>query len=131
MPGVFRCDRGDYTRVLFYTAREAAGAAGARHSLRPLIFSGWDVQAKLARNARRDREAVFDENERAKPSHVIARFDQATPYSRDDGIERPRRTGSPGQAVRRQPVLEKRSDKVRLPTAASVRSLPPRAQGPA
>jgi len=37
MPGDFRCDRGNYARVLFYFAREAAGALGARHSLRPLI----------------------------------------------------------------------------------------------
>src|SRR6266481_2065661 len=37
MPGDFRCDRGDYARVLFYFAREAAGASSARHSLRPLI----------------------------------------------------------------------------------------------
>jgi hypothetical protein len=50
MPGDFRCDRGDYARVLFYFAREAAGASGARHSLRPLNFSGWDVQEKLARS---------------------------------------------------------------------------------
>src|SRR5439155_3223301 len=38
MPGDFRCDRGDYARVLFYFARETAGALGARHSLRPLSF---------------------------------------------------------------------------------------------
>src|SRR5260221_14758598 len=38
MPGDFRCDRGDYARVLFYFAREAAGALSARHSLRPLNF---------------------------------------------------------------------------------------------
>src|SRR5712671_3062731 len=38
MPGDFRCDRGDYARVLFYFAREAAGALGARHSLRPLLL---------------------------------------------------------------------------------------------
>ena len=40
MPGDFRCDRGDYARVLFYVAREAAGASSARHSLRPLISQG-------------------------------------------------------------------------------------------
>jgi hypothetical protein len=40
MPGDFRCDRGDYARVLFYFAREAAGASGARHSLRLLNFRG-------------------------------------------------------------------------------------------
>jgi len=45
MPGDFRCDRGDYARVLFYVAREAAGALGARHSLRPLI-SGRTIFAK-------------------------------------------------------------------------------------
>src|SRR6266404_1443142 len=38
MPGDFRCDRGDYARVLFYFAREAAGASSARHSLRPLLL---------------------------------------------------------------------------------------------
>src|SRR5258707_9772551 len=38
MPGNFRCDRGDYARVLFYFAREAAGALSARHSLRPLFI---------------------------------------------------------------------------------------------
>jgi hypothetical protein len=38
MPGVFRCDRGDYACVLFHFAHKAAGATGARHSLRPLIL---------------------------------------------------------------------------------------------
>src|SRR5438874_10492471 len=38
MPGDFRCDRGDYARVLHLPfAREASGASGARHSLRPLF----------------------------------------------------------------------------------------------
>jgi len=37
MPGDFRCDRSDYARVLFYFAREAMGALGTRHSLRPLL----------------------------------------------------------------------------------------------
>jgi len=37
MPGDFRCDRGDYARVLVYFAREAAGALSARHSLRPQL----------------------------------------------------------------------------------------------
>jgi hypothetical protein len=43
---------------LFYFACEAAGASSARHSLRPLIEEGGTFPAKLARNARRDREAV-------------------------------------------------------------------------
>src|SRR5947199_3921451 len=60
MPGDFRCDRGDYARVLtLLIAREASGALGARHSLRPLNSQGQDFNAKLARKARRDREAVF------------------------------------------------------------------------
>ena len=59
MPGRFRCDRGDYARVLFSFAREAAGASSARHSLRPLISQGRELQANLARKPRRDREAVF------------------------------------------------------------------------
>src|SRR5438876_7081595 len=58
MPGDFRCDRGDYARVLFHFAREAAGASCARHSLRPLTSEGRTFSAKLARKARRDREAV-------------------------------------------------------------------------
>ena len=41
-----------------HTAHEAAGAAGTRHSLHPLMFGGQDVKAKLARIARRDREGV-------------------------------------------------------------------------
>ncbi len=56
MPGDFRCDRGDYARVLFYFAREAAGA----------------FLANLARNVQRDREAV---------SGVIARS-EATKQSK-------------------------------------------------
>jgi hypothetical protein len=44
--------------VLFSFAREAAGASSARHSLRPLNFQGQEFKAKLARKARRDREAV-------------------------------------------------------------------------
>jgi hypothetical protein len=44
--------------VLFYFAREAAGAAGARHSLRLLIQRAGLFPAKLARKARRDRGAV-------------------------------------------------------------------------
>src|SRR6476660_2515718 len=59
MPGDFRCDRGDYARVLFYFACEAAGALSARHSLRPLISEGRELQANLARKPRRDREAMF------------------------------------------------------------------------
>jgi hypothetical protein len=43
---------------VFYTTREAAGASGARHSLRPLEREGGTSRPSLARNLRRDREAV-------------------------------------------------------------------------
>jgi len=43
---------------LFYFACEAAGASSARHSLRPLISQGQEIQANLARKPRRDRETV-------------------------------------------------------------------------
>ncbi len=43
---------------VYYTTRAAAGASGARHSLRPLMFRGRKIQVKLARFARRDREAA-------------------------------------------------------------------------
>ena len=44
--------------VCFFT-HEAAGASRARHSLRPLNSEGGTFLANLARNARRDREAVL------------------------------------------------------------------------
>ena len=43
---------------VFYTTREAAGAPGARHSLRPLISEGLEHSGKTRADARRDREAV-------------------------------------------------------------------------
>jgi hypothetical protein len=52
MPGDFRCDRGDYARVLFSFAREAAGASRARHSLRPLIFRRRDLFKQTSRETR-------------------------------------------------------------------------------
>jgi hypothetical protein len=59
MPGLLRCTCGDYARVLFSFAREAAGALGTRHSLRPLI-SGRTVVAKpRAYRAARMRKHVF------------------------------------------------------------------------
>jgi hypothetical protein len=44
----------------FLSAREAAGASCTRHSLRPLIFRGQEIQAKLARKPRRDRGVVSE-----------------------------------------------------------------------
>jgi hypothetical protein len=43
---------------VYYTTRAAAGASGARHSLRPLKREGGTSRPSLARNSRRDREAV-------------------------------------------------------------------------
>src|SRR5437899_12855424 len=82
-------------------AREAAGALGTRHSPRPLFF--WaNGSCKTQALAPRECGVVFDEYDRATLSLVIARLDRATQYSRDvdDKIERPRRTGSSGQAGR-------------------------------
>jgi hypothetical protein len=43
---------------VYYTTRAAAGASGARHSLRPRCSEGGMFLANLAQNTRRDREAV-------------------------------------------------------------------------
>src|ERR1700726_1478363 len=57
MPGVTGVTVVTNARV-FYPPRAAAGASGARHSLRPLRSEGGRLMAKLARIARRDRETV-------------------------------------------------------------------------
>jgi hypothetical protein len=43
----------------FYTTRAAAGASGARHSLRPLLIRRRKIQDQPRANLRRDREAMF------------------------------------------------------------------------
>jgi hypothetical protein len=50
-------------RATLTFARKAAGASGARHSLRPLIGEGGKFRINLAQNMRRDREAVFANEE--------------------------------------------------------------------
>ncbi len=62
MPGVSGVTVVTNARV-YYTPRAAAGAPGARHSLRPLISAGGMFPAKLAQNTRRDREAVAENGE--------------------------------------------------------------------
>src|SRR5256714_9510607 len=57
MPGEIRCAGGDYARMLFYFACEAAGASSARHSLRPLMFQMAGRTAKLG-HAPRERGGV-------------------------------------------------------------------------
>src|SRR5258705_10729119 len=60
MPGDFRCDRGDYTRVFFiYTA--GCGRIERPAFPAPSVTGGREIQVKLARKPRRDREAVFAE----------------------------------------------------------------------
>ena len=93
MPGDFRCDRGDYARVLFYFAREAAGASSARHSLRPLISGGVTSRVKLARNPRRDREAVFEQG--GTKTLVMPGLDPGINLLRKSFLEA---DGLPGQA---------------------------------
>ena len=58
MPGVSGVTVVTNARV-YYTPRAAAGAPGARHSLRPLFSEGSTFRIKLGRIARRDRESVF------------------------------------------------------------------------
>jgi hypothetical protein len=64
-------------------AREAAGAAGTRLSLRPLFLSGERIVHRFGRFAPRECAGVFDNHEPAILSHVIARLDRATQYSRE------------------------------------------------
>jgi hypothetical protein len=59
MPGVSGVTVVTNARV-YYTTRAAAGAPGARHSLRPLISESGMFPAKLAQKVRRDREAVAE-----------------------------------------------------------------------
>jgi hypothetical protein len=81
-----------------HIARETAGAASTRRSLRPLI--SWAKRfAKPGRNAPREGGGVFDGRER----HIFGCHRprrRAIQYSRDvsDRTEKPRRTGSPACA---------------------------------
>src|SRR6478752_4777974 len=58
MPGLFRCDRGDYARVPFFFRPRGCGASCARHSLRPLISESGKFRQTSREKPRRDREAV-------------------------------------------------------------------------
>jgi hypothetical protein len=61
------------TTVCYYQCTRAAGASAARHSLRPLISKGGMFSAKLARMARRDREAMSANS--ATNTRVVPRLD--------------------------------------------------------
>jgi hypothetical protein len=78
----------------YYTTRAAAGASGARHSLRPLIREGGTFPAKLGRNAPRDREAV------SSPSCHRPRKAGDPVFQRRQRLNRkPQRTGYPAFAA--------------------------------
>ena len=77
MPGGTRCDRGDYARMLFYFACEAAGASRTRHSLRPHLFGAEDSCITRALRAAGMRRCVFNQ-----ARHSGARA-SANPESRD------------------------------------------------
>src|ERR1700681_236466 len=94
---VFRCDRGDYTRVLPTLCARGCGCGGHPAFPTPSVFQGRIVPAQLGRIAPRERGVVSHEYERATLSLVIARGKRAIQYSRDvdNGIEMPQRTGYP------------------------------------
>src|SRR5450755_537419 len=58
MSDCLRCPVCSCAHLLVHIAHETAGAARIRHSLRPLIGEGVSYPAKLARNARQDREGM-------------------------------------------------------------------------
>src|SRR6476661_10077536 len=66
MPGDSRCDRGDYARVPFSFGPEAAGASGARHSLRPLFSEAQTFLQNLGQIMPRDRGVTSDRRVRKK-----------------------------------------------------------------
>jgi hypothetical protein len=69
MSGESGCFRGDYACVLFYFARKAAGALGARHSLRPLISEGGTKEQNSGEITSRECETV--------PRHCEEESDEA------------------------------------------------------
>src|SRR5712691_13493979 len=61
MPGDFRCDRGDYARVFVFFHTRGCGCIERPAFPAPSDIRGREIQANLARMARRDREAVSGE----------------------------------------------------------------------
>src|SRR5271169_5396729 len=56
--GSVRCDRGDYARMLFLFCMRGCGRNVRPVFPAPSVIRGQQLQAKLARPARRDREVV-------------------------------------------------------------------------
>ena len=92
MPGYFRCTCGDYARVLFSFAREAAGASSARHSLRPLLLgAAKQFLQNSGEIAPRDRGFVFGvaviaRSEATKQSTLTSRQHGLLRFARNDGF---------------------------------------------
>jgi hypothetical protein len=83
MPGLFRCTCGDYARVLHFTfAREAMGALGTRHSLRPLIFWANGLAKPRAPRAAGSRRYVLN----FEPRHCEERSDANRHCERSEAI---------------------------------------------
>src|SRR5258708_15707585 len=101
MPGVSGVTVVTNARV-YYTPRAAAGASGARHSLRPL-YSGRTIRAQLGRIAPREGGVMF--------SIVMPRFKRGIQYAVTSRISTNRlwNTGSPrptGRRPRRKLMIE-------------------------
>src|SRR3984893_16724321 len=70
---VNRCDRGDYARMLILFCMRGCGCIARPAFPAPSVLRGQNVEAKLARNARRDREAISRrhcEEQRDEAIHV-------------------------------------------------------------
>ena len=73
MPGVSGVTVVTNARV-FYTTRAAAGASGARHSLRPLLSEGAKLPAKLGRIAPREGGVMYlDRHAPLQAGHPVRR----------------------------------------------------------
>ena len=72
-------------------ARETAGAASTRSSLRPLISMRANEDANLGRSASRECERIFS---RHRPRRRTIQYSRGS----SNGIDRPRRTGYPACA---------------------------------
>ena len=73
MPGLLRCTCGDDARVLYLNSHARLRVHWAPGIPCALVSLGETVHAKLGRIAPRECGVVFDENERAALSVVIAR----------------------------------------------------------
>ena len=93
-------------------------------SAAPSICGGHDVRAKLARNARRDREAAL-----VPTSSSSAKADDPVFQRASDGIEKPRRTGYPACAgydgLLWSSAVHRSCYRSRRPTRSPIRATPP------